>query len=195
VGGGGEEAGWGPRTGGAPEARLGGRAPGAGTGGAQWGPDPGRFRLLEPLREYAGEKLVEEREREGVRARHAAYFLTLAETQPRVSGAAAGRWLDCMEREYENLRAAREWFAEAGHPELELRLAEAVHYLWKMRGHGRDARTWLEHALGGLVGRDEARARALHLAGRLAWRDGSLSLAQRCLEESLAIMREVENPQ
>ena len=86
-----------------------------------------RYRLLEPIRQYAREKLEESGEGEEVRRRHAAFFLALAEeAEPRLRGPEDREWLERLEREHDNLRAALSWALERGEAELGLRLAGAL---------------------------------------------------------------------
>jgi len=89
-----------------------------------------RITLLETIREYALERLAAGGELEATRRRHAAYFLTLAErAEPELTGPQQVRWLNRLEGELDNLRAALgwslEWDAEAG-----LRLASALGGFW-----------------------------------------------------------------
>src|SRR5918995_914072 len=72
-----------------------------------------RYRMLEPVRQYAREKLEEEREAEVVRNRHASYFLALAEdAEPRLRGPEDMEWLERLEAEHDNIRAALSWALE-----------------------------------------------------------------------------------
>jgi predicted ATPase/DNA-binding SARP family transcriptional activator len=74
-----------------------------------------RYGLLETTREYARDRLREAGEADERRARHAQFFLELAESaEPELRGAAQAEWLQCLETEHDNLRAALEWCLEAG---------------------------------------------------------------------------------
>jgi predicted ATPase len=69
-----------------------------------------RHRMLEPVRQYAREKLEEGGEAEEVRRRHATFFLTLAEeAEPGLRGPEDREWLECLETEHDNMRAALSW--------------------------------------------------------------------------------------
>ena len=133
-----------------------------------------RFRLLETLREYARERLEASGEADAVHRRHLAHFTALAEAAaPELEGAAQRRWLDRLEREHDNCRAALRW--ALAHPEPEaveqgLRLAGALPWFWLTRGHLREARAWLD-ALLALPARRRARRRA-GAGPRLGGRDG-----------------------
>jgi len=95
-----------------------------------------RFRMLETIREYALERLEESSEAESLRLRHANYYLSLAQqAQPALRGPRAARWLEQLEAEHENLRAALSWAVEADERDVGLRLAGTLGEFWEMRGH------------------------------------------------------------
>jgi tetratricopeptide (TPR) repeat protein len=179
-------------------------APGVGRASSE---EPGagaRYRLLEPLREFAQEKLSESGEEERVRQAHVAYFLALAEeARSHYKGPDEALWLNRLEREVENLRAALQWCwdscEQTGHPtgaevaEMLLRLATALDRFWQVRGYATERCHWLEGSLSKAPERTEARAWALCAAGRLARGLGDPERAQRRLDESLSIMREQGN--
>ena len=82
-----------------------------------------RYRMLEPVRQYAREKLEEHGEGEEARLRHATFFLTLAkEAEPRLQGPEDTMWLERLESEHDNMRAALSWALESEEAELALRL-------------------------------------------------------------------------
>jgi predicted ATPase/DNA-binding CsgD family transcriptional regulator len=152
-----------------------------------------RYAMLETVREYALEHLTAVGEEEAIRARHAAWCLALAEggELPPWSGPTQGQWLDRLEGELANLRAALAWLEEVGDGETGLRLAGALGGLWFYRSHRVEGRSWLERALA----RDgEApttdRAVALHVLGVL---DVMLvdERAVTLLANSLALWREL----
>jgi non-specific serine/threonine protein kinase len=153
-----------------------------------------RYRMLETVRQYAGECLKGEGEDGPARTRHRDYFLTLAEqAEPQLGGAEQGLWLSRLDAEHDNLRAALECrLAEEGGVELGQRLAGALGRYWEVRGHWSEGR----RVCAGLLlcpeagERTLARAKMLSVAGRLAWRQGDLAEA-RVQEESLAIYREL----
>jgi len=83
-----------------------------------------RYRMLEPIRQYAQEKLEESGEAEEVRSQHASFFLALAEeAEPGLRGPEDAEWLERLEAEHDNMRAALSWALERGQTELGLRLA------------------------------------------------------------------------
>jgi predicted ATPase/DNA-binding CsgD family transcriptional regulator/Tfp pilus assembly protein PilF len=107
-----------------------------------------RYRMLEPVRQYAGHKLEENGEGEEARRRHATCLLTLAkEAEPRLQGPEDSEWLERLEREHDNMRAALSWALESEEAELALRLVAALGSFWHMHGHMGEGRKWLEAAL------------------------------------------------
>jgi non-specific serine/threonine protein kinase len=102
-----------------------------------------RFAMLETTREYAADLLVMAHENQVLRARHASHFLALAERAHREHyGPAQIAWLDRVEREHDNLRAALRSFVEAGEAGRGTRLAAALRRFWWVRGHTDEARSW-----------------------------------------------------
>lgn len=165
------------------------------TADAPPGGEPARYRMLEPVRQYAREKLEESGEAERVLERHAAFFLALAEeAESRLTGPDQEAWLDRLEMEHDNLRAVRRWAREAGKEEAGLRLAGALWRLWYTRGHLEEGRGWLEEALsGGDDTPSPARANALNGAGALAFQSGDPQRAERYFEQSLLVARALDD--
>ncbi|MBI3998935.1 MAG: tetratricopeptide repeat protein [Armatimonadetes bacterium] len=154
-----------------------------------------RYRLLETVRDYAREKLEQSSEAEATRGRHRDWFLAVAErSEPELTGRDQSIWLDRLEREVDNLRAALEWSqAHAGEATNGLRLAAALWYFWVMHGYFSEGRRWLEATfISGEV--DPAvRAKALYGAGILAYHQGDYARAARLGEEGLALSRRAGN--
>ncbi|CAN5703105.1 hypothetical protein BH23CHL2_BH23CHL2_24040 [soil metagenome] len=156
--------------------------------------DEARYRLLETVRQYAAEKRETADPGEVVRRRHAEYFLDLAEAaEPGLLGGEQEHWLERLELDLDNLRAAMHWLEESGDAERQLRIAAALVRMWWIRGHVNEGRRWLE---GGLVLTDDAakvsdtvRAKALQAAGNLARMQGDPDRALELLEACLAIRR------
>ena len=95
-----------------------------------------RYRLLETIRQYGWEKLERSGETAEVRRRHAGFLLKLAEEAgPELKGPRQGEWLERLETEYDNLRAAMRWLLEEGGAEAAARLAWALWLFWFHRGH------------------------------------------------------------
>jgi predicted ATPase len=150
-----------------------------------------RYRMLEPVRQYARERLGEGGEEYETRRRHAAYYLSLSErARPKLQGREEGEWLDRLEAENDNLRAAIGWSLGRGDAQMALRLVAALWYFWYKRGHLNEGRRWLEEALATSDAPTPARAEALNGAGALARNQADYEQAQRWLEESLVLRRE-----
>jgi len=151
--------------------------------------DP-RFTMLETIREYAWERLVDAGESEGLRERHRDCFLALVEdAEPKLTGAAQGVWLHRLDMEHENLRASLDWsLAEPG-ARGGLRLCGALQRFWWTRGHLSEGREWYARLLAkaGAEERTLSRAKALNGAGLLAYWQGDYPGARVLHEESLAI--------
>jgi non-specific serine/threonine protein kinase len=147
---------------------------------------PDRCRMLATVREYGLERLVEAGEAEVVAEAHAQYYLALAEeAEPHLDGPDQVRWLDTVEADHDNLRAALRWATEPGRSETALRLVGALWRFWEVRGHFAEGRRWAAAALAaGISGAARLRARALSGAGTLAWRAGDVVEAERLHRES-----------
>lgn len=153
-----------------------------------------RFVMLETIREYAQEQLAGSGEDAQVRQHHARYFLTLVEeAEPHLSSAGRGRWLEILEEDRHNVRAALEWSLAEGHdPELGIRLAGALSWYWYLRGRFSAGRWWLERACAEAERRDDpaARAKVLLGDGRLRYVQGDFAAARFRLEESVSLYRQ-----
>ena len=153
-----------------------------------------RYRMLEPVRQYARARLDEGGEGEKVLREHAVFYLALAEeAEPEINGADRDAWRAYLETEHGNLRAALRWSLENGDPQTALRLAGAIFWFWFHRGYWREGRGWLEEALTlpCASAPTAARADALTGLGILAWLQGDHDAARFRLEESLALCREL----
>ena len=148
-----------------------------------------RFTMLEPIREYAVERFDESGEAEELRRRHAAYFLGLAEeAEPNLRGS-PGDWLDRLEREHDNFRAALDRLEASGDSETALQLAAALWRFWYLKGHLREGRHRIEDALGADERPTAARGKALNGAASLAVNTGDAATARHRAEEALALHR------
>jgi predicted ATPase/transcriptional regulator with XRE-family HTH domain len=150
-----------------------------------------RYRLLETLREYAQERLAESGQADDLREAHAVFFLALAEQRAATDWNGHDvRYLDQLEVEHENLRAALQWFADRGDAERGLRLSSALGIFWFIRGYFTEGQRWLDYHLG----RSDRvstviRATALEVAGRLAFGRADLEVAATYARESVATWR------
>src|SRR5262249_25074569 len=107
-----------------------------------------RFAMLETIREYALERLEQNGEVESLHQAHLGYFLALAEqAEPELTGPRQAEWLERLEREHDNLRAALAWALEHGSLEASARLAGALWRFWYTHGHLSEGRRWLEQIL------------------------------------------------
>jgi predicted ATPase/class 3 adenylate cyclase len=106
-----------------------------------------RYRFLETIRQYAMEKLLESDEATGTRNRHLDYVMKLAgEPRPGVLGTQRLSWLDQMEVEHDNLRAALEWSSSNDLPKA-IPLALALGEFWAARDYNNEAVTWCQTIL------------------------------------------------
>lgn len=153
-----------------------------------------RYRLLETIRQYALERLVEVGEAPSVRDRHLDYYLTLAEkSEPNIFGSKAADWFHRLDIEIDNIRAAIEWSTNAGKADAALRILGALVYFWF--SHGLVATEWHERVQQALVrpegrARTLARAKALNGIGFMYWADIYPIDRRPELEEALSIGRE-----
>ncbi|MEV6317164.1 BTAD domain-containing putative transcriptional regulator [Streptomyces sp. NPDC051776] len=102
-----------------------------------------RYRLLETVGEYAAERLDEAAERGAAERRHLVHFRELARTaDPLLRGPAQRTWIDRLEREHDNLRAALRRAVGARDEHEALCLVLSLGWFWQLRDHRTDARTW-----------------------------------------------------
>jgi predicted ATPase len=149
-----------------------------------------RFWMLETIHEYAVARIGESDEAEEMRQRHAEFFLALAEeAEPHLRRYWSREWLDRLELEHDNLRAALDRLEASGQSELALRLAGAVWGLWDLGGHLAEGRRRVESALQADQRPTAARAKALNGAAALAVDGGDTATARLRAEEALALYR------
>jgi predicted ATPase/class 3 adenylate cyclase/DNA-binding CsgD family transcriptional regulator len=156
-----------------------------------------RLVMLETIRGYGLERLAVNGEMEAARQAHATYYLALAEkAEPELGGPQQALWLERLDWEHENLRAALSWWLEQGEAgqsmEMALRLGAALEQFWVIRGHHSEGRTFLERALVAREGvATTIQAKALGTAGRLALNQGDMDRGEALCELSLALCREL----
>jgi predicted ATPase/class 3 adenylate cyclase len=154
-----------------------------------------RFGMLETIREFAIDVLTESGEESLIRRRHVAYLLNLAETaEPRLT-ARNEDWLDRLEREHDNMRAAFRWSIHTGEAESGLRMSGALWRFWLLRDHLAEGRQISEELLSlpAAARRTLGRARGLSAAGSLAYWLRDTGAVRGPYEESLAIARELRD--
>jgi predicted ATPase/DNA-binding SARP family transcriptional activator len=150
-----------------------------------------RFTMLQIVREYSVERLAALSEEEEVRARHAAYFVSVAEAgESELSGPSQDVWATRLDAERDNFRAALAYALGSGDGVTALRLAGALRRLWQLHADLGEGRAALEASLaaapdGPLV----LRAKALNGLGVLAAEQGDFDAAERAFEESLEAAR------
>jgi len=159
--------------------------------------DESRLVLLETIREYGLETLSTSGEMEITRQAHALYYLRLSEeAEPELGGPQQALWLERLEREYDNLRAALRWFLERGEVEqgieMALRLAAALRRFWIVHGHWSEGRNFLERALAESKGVSAfVQAQALITAANLANMQADTDRAEALAEKSRALCQEL----
>ena len=151
-----------------------------------------RYGMLEPVRQYAQEKLEESGEARATKRAHAEYFLALAEeAEPNLWESGDRAWFDRLEKEHDNMRAALFWTLGHEEAELALRVGGALRWFWSTRGYYGEGRRWLERALseGGRTSA-VARAKALDGVGWLASEQHDIDRAETAAEEGLKLCDE-----
>ena len=157
-----------------------------------------RFWMLHVLREFGLEQLARAGETEATREAHATYYLEQAEVAAsHLQEAEHREWLDWLDLEYENIRVALIWLLERaakGSGERALRLCLALYLFWRRRGYISEARTNLTQALRYREGVDTAiQALALRNAGMLAYIQDDLVQTEQLVQESLELLRELDD--
>jgi predicted ATPase/class 3 adenylate cyclase len=150
-----------------------------------------RFWMLETMRQFALERLHERRDVGALRRRHALHYLALVErAEPELWGREQRTWLERLELDHDNLRAALSWSQEAGDAELGLRLAGPLWHFWWARNHLAEGARALDALLQlGEAAPASLRARALLGASRLAQAAGDLERSRARANEALAVAR------
>jgi predicted ATPase/class 3 adenylate cyclase len=150
-----------------------------------------RYHLLQTVRQYSRDRLKERGEDEDVRSRHRDWFLALAEDAgPGRHGRDQRAWLDGLETEHDNFRAALDGCVLDGCGEACQRLAGALWHFWYVRGHLVEGGERLARALAMDDAPTAGRARALCGANCLALSRGDDDAARSLAEEGLAISQE-----
>lgn len=161
----------------------------------QQGDREARYRLLEPVRQYAWQRLSEAGELDLLRSRHLAWSLRLVEQAvPQLRGPGQPAVLERLAAEHDNFRAALAWSqSPAGDRARGLRLSAALAWFWEIRGHMAEGRQWLSRTLAGAPGPPDARMRTLCGAGWLADRQHDWAAARGHLEQGLMIARDLND--
>ncbi len=157
-----------------------------------------RYVMLETIHEFAREQLGASGEAAAIQEQHARCFTALAEeAEPRIKGPDQGAWLERLDAEQDNFRAALDW-SQANDVGLGMRLAAALGTFWNRRGYSHEGR---ERALGMLDRAREAAlpdtpamARVLGIVGVIAFRQGDFVLARTLLRRSVDLYRALADP-
>jgi predicted ATPase len=151
-----------------------------------------RYRLLEPIRQYAAERLGQAGESDDIRGRHARYFLDLGENAfDELRGPRQRAWMERVTNELDNLRACFTWALDH-EPRAALRLAVALDRHW-IRNSPAEGRVWLKKILERYGDRDELRAHALYDAAYWAWYRGDAAEGRELATECLAVAEEIKS--
>jgi predicted ATPase/class 3 adenylate cyclase len=156
--------------------------------------DEPRFVLLETIRAFARERLEARGEAATIRRRHAQAFQALVSAAaPNLSGSDQRLWLDRIERDHDNVRAALDWAISYPEPDIAMQISWCIWRFWQKRGHLNEARIWLERVLAEPWSRQDKvrRAKVLEAAGGVAYWQGDATRAGPAYAEALAIWREI----
>jgi predicted ATPase/DNA-binding CsgD family transcriptional regulator len=160
-------------------------------------PGPPRYLMLETIREFAAERLAGTPAAARLRGAHAEAFLVLAETAghpltPGLAGQGEREWLQRLDVEHDNIRAAIDWYREKD-PAAALRLAAVMSWFWALHGHYSEGRQRLRQLLGSASGQNAVRVRALNGAAWLALSQGDYLAADRLLDDSTVLSRRLDD--
>ena len=152
-----------------------------------------RFVMTETIAEFASEMLSDRGERDTIQERHARAILDLAErAAPNLSGADQRQWLDHLERDHDNLRAALDWSTGRPEPDVAARLAFALWRFWQQRGYLNEARTRFDTmAAFGWTLAPTVAARFAEGYGGVAYWQADHSVSKERYDEALGIWREL----
>lgn len=148
--------------------------------------------LLETIRDFAREQLLESSEFEKISERHAAHFLAIAEeARPKLVGGEQRKWSELLDSVYQDLRAAHRWLVSREDFDRATRLAASLQTFWIARGQLQEGRDWLEESLASPRGCEpEIRTVAMSGLAALARQQGDLNAAESVLDECLTIARQ-----
>jgi len=151
-----------------------------------------RYDMLETIRQYALEKLVQSDEIEILRRKQLEYYSAYTEKiAPELWRSRQVIWMDRLEDEHDNLRAALEWSQceECGQDLLKLgmRIATSVSLFWLVRGHWSEAWNWMCKLLESANARDmhdPAKTQLLYAAGFIVKSLGDILKAKELFEQA-----------
>jgi non-specific serine/threonine protein kinase len=160
-----------------------------------------RYDMLETIRQYAREKLIQAGEIEFSRRKHLAYYADFtAEVAPQLWQANQKAWMDQLEEEHDNLRAGLEWSLCENCGEdllmMGMRIAAAVSYFWLVRGHWSEAWDWMKELLeapGSAEMKNEVKTQLLYSAGFLVKDLGDVNIAKDLFSQALKESRTMQD--
>ena len=154
-----------------------------------------RLRMLHVIREFALARLEGSGDADGMHRRHAEAYATFVEAAaPELLRKDRKEWLDLLEEDHDNIRAALDWAVTSGEIDLALRLSASAWRFWQARGHLHEARRRVEEVLAVGGGEPINRAKAMEAWGGVLW---WLGLAEQCrdvYEQTLAVERDLGDP-
>lgn len=158
-----------------------------------------RYRLLETIRRYAQDRLIESGEDLTVHQQHFFWYYHLAEeAEPHLWGQEDKEWFKRLTTEIENLRGALYWSLVRETQQTELvelgaRMAASLWYFFYLFGALKEGRSWLAAGLKRIPQKNQTRARLLRADGTFIWQEGNISEASKCLQEAMDIFRELQD--
>jgi tetratricopeptide (TPR) repeat protein len=156
--------------------------------------DEPRITMLETIREFAYEQLVQSGELEQIEARHTAAFQALtAAAEPNLIRKGRGRWLDRLEEDVDNLRAVLSRLIDSGSIGPAQRMVGILWRFWQMRGYIREGRKRAAEVLSRSGGEPAQRIAALHAAGGMAYWQGDMETMRGYYAEALELARGIDD--
>jgi non-specific serine/threonine protein kinase len=159
--------------------------------------DQPRYRFLEPIRQYAKDKLNETGASNLIQDRHLNYYLRVAEeAEPYLFRAGQQDWKNRLELDHDNLRVALAWSLESNRIEAGLKMAGALAWFWHSNGHLSEGNLWLERLLAsGMGNQGKERAKALRASSILLTATCDYIRARALAESSIKLYREIGDKQ
>ncbi|HET9908885.1 MAG TPA: NB-ARC domain-containing protein [Anaerolineales bacterium] len=160
-----------------------------------------RFTFLEPIREYALEKLMERGEKDLLQRSHMSYYMTLIESISQGWDTPLSETaIEQLQREYDNLRAALQAAHSLGDVEVGLRLAVSLGRFWRSRGHISEGRGWLEELLSPVANKlgpstKNIQLQAIEQAAWLATDQHDFKRAEQLFKQAQSLRRELDLPE
>jgi predicted ATPase len=150
-----------------------------------------RFGMLETIREYALERLIESGEVDRVRRRQAQFYLALVEhAEPELTASGQTQWVHRLDIEHGNVRAVLTW-SQQHDVELGLKLCGSLWRFWEIHSFIGEGRVWLETSIARSTLPTAARGKALHAASALAVYQGEYEKARAHMAEALPIFQQL----